>query len=70
MSYKKKYGAKRKNELIWLKSPDELNSAIITLKEECEHHCNCRECPLSLVNGTCGLMEYSPIEWVELETED
>jgi hypothetical protein len=61
--------SKRKNDIIWLKSSEELNAAMAVLKEECEYHYDCNECPLSLVDGSCGLMNCTPIEWSEVQDD-
>lgn len=57
------------NETQWFHEAEDLNGAILTLREECQDHLNCKECPLVTTNGKCSLTEYSPCDWEDVEDD-
>lgn len=57
-------------EIDWLHDVDTLNSAIIVLQDECNHHNSCKDCPLATVHYKCGLMETYPSRYSLLEDYD
>ena len=56
-------------ELVWLHDAETLNSAIRVLKEECEHHNSCKDCPLKTFGG-CMLQNTDPCRYEEAEDYD
>ena len=42
---------------------DDLLKALQLIKETCEKHDDCEECPLSTACGDCGVQELAPADW-------
>lgn len=54
----------------YINDPDDINDALRVLREECEGHLDCYECPLVLVDGQCGLMNTEPHRYPEVDGID
>ena len=58
------------DETQWCYDRETLNRAILTLRDECQDHLNCKECPFLTTDEKCLLTEYTPCCWEDIEDDD